>query len=259
MLVIGEKINVISRKIGAAMKAKDPKPIQELAIAQANAGANMLDVNIGPATKGGPELMEWLVKTIQEVVDVPLSLDTTNPKAVEAGLKVHKGQALINSASGQKERLESMLPLAKKYDAKIIGLTMTEKGIPRDANERASIAVDIITAMAEYEVHLENLYLDPLLLPIGVAQQQTMEAIEAVRLFKQLHDPPLKTVVGLSNISNGVPAQVKPILDRTLLAMLMTVGLDAAILDPLDEELMKTLKTAQVFRNEILYCHSYLD
>ncbi|MDI6690108.1 MAG: dihydropteroate synthase [Actinomycetota bacterium] len=259
MLAIGEKINVISRKIGAAMKAKDPKPIQELAIAQVNAGANMLDVNIGPATKGGPELMEWLVKTIQEVVDIPLSLDTTNPKAVEAGLKVHKGQALINSASGQKERLESMLPLAKKYDAKIIGLTMTEKGIPRDANERASIAVDIITAMAEYEVHLENLYLDPLLLPIGVAQQQTMEAIEAVRLFKQLHDPPLKTVVGLSNISNGVPAQVKPILDRTLLAMLMTVGLDAAILDPLDEELMKTLKTAQVFRNEILYCHSYLD
>lgn len=259
MLVIGEKINVMSKTIGLAMKSREAKPIQELALAQVGAGANMLDVNIGPATKGGPEMMDWLVKMIQEVVDVPLSLDTTNAAAMEAGLKVHKGQALINSASGEKERLTSMLSLAAKYDAKVIGLTLTKAGIPRDVNERMAIAVDIIGACAEHGVPLENLYLDPLILPIGVAQQQAMEVIEAIKMFKQLNEPSIKAVVGLSNIYNGVPEEIHGVLIRTYLTMLMTAGLDAAIMDALDKDLMDTLKTIQIFRNEILYCHSYLD
>lgn len=259
MLVIGEKINVMSKTIGPAMKSREAKPIQELALAQVGAGANMLDVNIGPATKGGPEMMDWLVKTIQEVVDVPLSLDTTNVAAMEAGLKVHKGQALINSASGEKERLTSMLSLAAKYDVKVIGLTLTKAGIPRDANERMAIAVDIIGACAEHGVPLENLYLDPLILPIGVAQQQAMEVVEAIKMFRQLNEPPIKTVVGLSNIYNGVPQEIHGVLIRTYLTMLVTAGLDAAIMDALDKDLMDTLKTIQIFRNEILYCHSYLD
>ncbi|MDI6891994.1 MAG: dihydropteroate synthase [Actinomycetota bacterium] len=259
MLVIGEKINVMSKTIGPAMKSREAKPIQELALAQVGAGANMLDVNIGPATKGGPEMMDWLVKMIQEVVDVPLSLDTTNAAAMEAGLKVHKGQALINSASGEKERLTSMLSLAAKYDAKVIGLTLTKAGIPRDANERMAIAVDIIGACAEHGVSLENLYLDPLILPIGVAQQQAMEVVEAIKMFRQLNEPPIKTVVGLSNIYNGVPEEIHGVLIRTYLTVLMTAGLDAAIMDALDKDLMDTLKTIQIFKNEILYCHSYLD
>lgn len=259
MLAIGEKINVMSKTIGPAMKNREAKPIQELAVTQVEGGANMLDINIGPATKSGPEMMEWLVKIVQEVVDVPLSLDTTNAAAMEAGLKVHKGQALINSASGEKERLESMLSLAAKYESKVIGLTLTEAGIPRDANERTAIAVDIMTACMEKGVPLENLYLDPLILPIGVAQAQAMEVIEAIKMFKQLNDPPLKTVVGLSNIYNGCPVEVHGLLIRTYLIMLMTVGLDAAILDPLDKELMNTLKTVKIYQNEILYCHSYLD
>lgn len=259
MLAIGEKINVMSKTIGPAMKNREAKPIQELAIAQVEGGANMLDINIGPATKGGPEMMEWLVKTIQEVVSVSLSLDTTNTAAMEAGLRVHKGQALINSASGEKERLESMLALAAKYEAKVIGLTLTGAGIPRDVNERAAIAVDIMTACTEKGVPLENLYLDPLVLPIGVAQAQAMEVIEAIKMFKQLNDPPLKTVVGLSNIYNNCPQEVHGLLIRTFLTMLMTVGLDAAILDTLDKDLMNTLKTVQIYQNEILYCHSYLE
>lgn len=259
MLVIGEKINIISKTIGKAMKERDPKPICDMAKSQVEAGANMLDVNIGPASKNGAELMEWLVKTIQDKIDVPLSLDTTNSEAMEAGLKVHKGQALINSASGQKDRLSNMLPLAKKYDAKLIGLAMTEKGIPRDADERVSIAVEILTAAGEIGMPLENLYLDPLVLPVAVAQEHAMEVFEALKMFKQLDDPPIKTLVGLSNISNGAPAEVKGLLDRTYLAMLMSLGLDGAILDSLDKELMEVLKTSKVFRGEILYCHSYLE
>jgi len=291
MLIVGEKINVISKEIGKAMKERNPAPIQEMAKKQVAGGANWLDINIGPASKDGPELMEWLVKTVQEVVDVPLSLDTTNAEAMEAGLKVHKGKALINSASGAPERLKNMLSLAAKYNADVIGLTMTEKGIPRDANERMVIAYDIVTACAEYGVPLENLYLDPLILPIAVAQNQAMEAVEAIKMFKQLNDPPLKTIVGLSNISNGTPPQTKPVLDRVYLVVLKDAGLDAAIADPLDKELMAAAKDGdailnlakdenalqaalangadkemlvaaraiKIFRNEMLYAHSFVD
>ncbi|MBI4744831.1 MAG: dihydropteroate synthase [Actinobacteria bacterium] len=259
MLIIGEKINVMSKTIGPAMKERNAKPIQELAIVQVEGGAGMLDVNIGPASKGGAEMMEWLVKTIQEVVDVPLSLDTTNSEAMEAGLKVHKGQALINSASGDQERLHSMMPLAAKYNSKIIGLTLTEKGIPRDASERCIIAADIIAAAAEYGVSTGDIYLDPLILPIGVAQNQAMEVIEALKMFKELADPAPKTVVGLSNISNGSPKEIQSVINATYLITLAWNGLDAAIADSLDKELMGAVKTLAVFKNEILYCHSYLD
>ncbi len=251
MLIIGEKINVMSKTIGPAMKAREAKPIQELAVAQVSAGANALDVNLGPASKGGPEMMEWLVKTIQEVVDVPLSLDTTNAEAMAAGLRAHKGQAIINSTDGRRERLETILPLAKEHEAKVIGLTMTEAGIPRDANERVAIAVDIMTAFMEFDVPLDRLYLDPLVLPIGVAQNQASEVIEAVRMFKQLNDPPLKTVVGLSNIYNGTPAALHSAIGSTYLIMLMSAGLDAAIVDPLDERMIEAIRTAEVVQNKM--------
>lgn len=259
MLIIGEKINVMSKTIGPAMKAREAKPIQELAVAQVSAGANVLDVNLGPASKGGPEMMEWLVKTIQEVVDVPLSLDTTNAEAMAAGLKAHKGQAIINSTDARRERLETILPLAKEHEAKVIGLTMTEAGIPRDANERVAIAVDIMAAFMEFDVPLDRLYLDPLVLPIGVAQNQASEVIEAVRMFKQLNDPPLKTVAGLSNIYNGTPSALHSAIGATYLIMLMSAGLDAAIVDPLDKRMIEAIRTAEVVQNKILYCDSYLD
>ena len=259
MVIVGEKINIMSKIIGKAMKERDAKPIVNLARQQKEAGATYLDLNIGPAAKDGPDMMEWLVQTIQAEVDIPLSLDTTNPKAMEAGLKVHKGQALVNSISGKKERIEQVLPLVKEYDAKVIGLTMTEAGVPRDANERAATAVDILTAVTEAGVSPENLFLDPLALPMAVAQQDTKEVFEAIKLFKELYDPPPKTIIGLSNISNNAPPRVKPLLDRVFLTMLMAYGLDGAILDPLDKDLMETAKTIKLFRNEVLYAHSYLD
>lgn len=259
MIIIGEKINVMSTRLGEAMKARVPGPILEIARAQVQGGANYLDLNIGPASKDSPALMEWLVTTVQNDVDVLLCLDTTNAEAMEAGLKVHKGQAFINSASGEPERLESMMGLAARYGAKVIGLCLTKEGIPRDANERAAVAVEIMSKAMEVGVSNEDLYLDPLILPVAVAQKDALEVFESIRLFKQLADPPPKTVVGLSNISNSAPPAVKGWLDRIFLAMLMTCGLDAAILNPLDEELMKTLKTASVLRNETLYSSSYLE
>ncbi len=261
MLLIGEKINVMSKTIGPAMKERNPEPIVELAKAQVDAGANMLDINIGPATKAGDEMMAWLVETVQGAVDVPLCLDTTNPVAMEAGLAVHKGQAMINSTSGDPERIASMMPLAAKYNSKLIGLALTEKGIPRDANERMAVAVDIMTACMEHGVDLENLYLDPLVLSITVpgAQYQTLECINAVKMFKELNDPPLKTVVGLSNISNGALPETKALLDGIFFTMLACNGLDAAIIDPLETEFMNMIKTIKVINNDTVFCQSYLE
>jgi len=259
MLIIGEKINVMLKQIGRAMKDRDKKPIQELAVNQVQAGAGALDINAGPATRDGPEIMQWLVNTVQEVTDVTLSLDTTNAGAMEAGLQVCRNPAIINSTSGDRDKLETVLPMARKYEAQVIGLTMTRAGISRDANERVAIAVDIMTAMAEFDVSLEHLYLDPLVLPVGVAQQQAMEVVESIKMFRQLNDPPIKSVVGLSNVCNGTPKRLHSILNSTYLTMLMTVGLDAAIVDPADRRLMEAMKTTRLFLNDMLYCDSYLE
>jgi 5-methyltetrahydrofolate corrinoid/iron sulfur protein methyltransferase len=256
MLVIGEKVNVINTKIGQAMKDRDAGPILEMAKKQVDAGANLLDLNIGSA-KDGPERMEWLVQIIQDAMDVRCCLDSMNPAAIEAGLKVHKGRALINSTNGLQEKMDAYLPLAAQYDADIIGLTMMN-GIPRDANERAAIAVDIMMNAAAQGVPIENIYFDPLILPVKVAQEQALQVFEAIKLFKQLNDPPLKTVVGLSNTSNGLFGEIKSLMDSTMLATLLALGLDAAIMDPNDEALMNTLKTVEVFNGNILYAESYL-
>jgi 5-methyltetrahydrofolate corrinoid/iron sulfur protein methyltransferase len=274
MIVIGEKMNVMSKTIGPAMRERDAGPIHAMALRQVEGGADVLDVNLGPATKDGPAMMEWVVKTVQNAVpDTRLCLDTMNPEAMEAGLRVCKLQPIINSTSAERARLKTFLPLAKTYDAEIIGLAMTEAGVSRDANERIMAATDIMGAMMEFDVPLERLYLDPLLLPVSVAQQQAMEATEAIAMFKQLNEPPLKTVVGLSNIYNGCPEHVKSPMAAALLALLIPAGLDAAIMDPNDDLQMGVARLApdalqtdetiarsmSVLRNEILYCDSYLD
>jgi 5-methyltetrahydrofolate corrinoid/iron sulfur protein methyltransferase len=262
MIIIGEKINVMSGTIGPAMKERVAEPIVELAKAQLAAGAHYLDINIGPATKGGPEMMTWLVETIQGATnDTPLCLDTSNPQAMEAGLTAHKGKAIVNSTSGAQERLDTMVPLAAKHGAMIIGLCTVERGIPRDANARLAVAVDIMGACMMHGVPIEDLILDPLVLPICVpgAQNQAKEVFEAIRMFGQLGDPAPKSTLGLSNISNGVPPETKPLVDRTFLAMLASCGLWSAIADPLDADLMATAKTVGILQDETVYCHSYLE
>jgi 5-methyltetrahydrofolate corrinoid/iron sulfur protein methyltransferase len=243
------------------MTNRDAKPIQELAEAQWKAGAHLIDVNIGPAEERGEELMTWMVESIQEKVPLPLCLDTTNPVALEAGLKAHNnqwGRPLINSTSNEPERYV-MLELAAKYNAQVIALTLGKGGLPADAEERCAIAADIMARATEYGVPLEDIYLDPLVLQICTMQDQVKHSLKAIRMFQELNDPPMKTVVGLSNVSNGVPKQMRSLIDRTFLTLLMYEGLTAAIMNPLDKELMDTLKTTDVFLGNTLYAHSYLE
>lgn len=261
MLIIGEKISIIAKKVREAMMSRDPKPIQELAEAQWKAGAHLIDVNTGPAEEKGEELITWMVESIQEKVSLPLCLDTTNPAALEAGLKAHNnqwGRPIINSTSNEPERFV-MLELAAKYNAQVIGLTLGKGGLPADAEERCAIAAEIMARATEYGVPLEDIYLDPLILQVCTMQDQALHSLKAIKMFQELNDPPMKTVVGLSNISNGVPKQMRSLIDRIYLTLLMYEGLTAAIMNPLDKDLMDTLKTTDVFLGKTLYAHSYLE
>ena len=237
MILIGESLNVMSKTIGPAMRNRDAKPIQKMAVAQQEADMDYIDLNIGPAKKAGSEMMTWLVETVQEVVDVPISLDTTNVEAMEAGLRAHKGQALINSISCRPERMDALFPLVKKYDALFVGLLIGVDGIPRDADERAMLAAEMQAKMAEEGIEDERVFYDPIVLPVTSQQDQ----VQGCTLFMQMVGdlaPASKSNCGLSNVSNGAPEELRPLLNRVYLAMLMRSGLGAAIVNHAETELV---------------------
>lgn len=243
MLIIGENIHIIAPKVKAAFKDRDSKLIQDMAVDQVEHGADLLDLNIGPQKKRGVEVMEWIVDAVQAVTDVPLSLDTTNAAALQAGLKRVRQQAMINSTSADPERLENVMPLAAEYSAKIIALTMGKSGIPTTAEGRVEMAMEVLIPKAmELGIPMSDLYLDPLVLTVNGTQEHAPETLNAVRFFKQLMDPPPMSVVGLSNISNSVPHEGRSLIDCTYLVMLMAAGLDAAIANPLDPRLHEFIR-----------------
>lgn len=257
MLIIGELINGMYKQIGRAIVEKDKKTIQRIARQQMDEGADMLDVNIGPVAKDPIDAMKWLTDAIQEVVDAPLCFDSTKPAVIEAGLKLAKKKAMINSTTADDEKLNTLLPLAKRYNSGIIGLTMDKTGIPRDRFKRSEHALKIISSCMEHGIELGDVYIDPIVLPVNVAQPQATEVLESIREFKIISDPPPKTIVGLSNVSQGT--QHRNLINRTFLVMATAFGLSAAIVDPLDKELMDAMITAELILNKNIYCDSYLD
>ena len=235
VVLIAESINIMSKSVGPAMRELNPKPIQELAIAETLAGAEYLDINIGPARKAGPELMKFMTETVQAVSPLPLSLDTTNPEAMEAGLKVHRGRALINSISPA--RADTELSLIRKYNAYMIGLLWGLEGMPRDSAERGMLAVDLVYKANEAGVPNEDIILDPIVVPVTQIEQ-VKSCLEFMAMLNDIA-PGCKSTVGLSNISNGSPPRLRPDLNRAWLCMLMKYGLYSAIVDIMDEELVR--------------------
>jgi 5-methyltetrahydrofolate corrinoid/iron sulfur protein methyltransferase len=291
MILIAESINIMSKTLGPAMRERNPGPIQEMARAEAEAGADYLDINIGPARKAGDQLMQWMVETVQAVSDLPLSLDTTNPVAMEAGLKVCKSRALINSISLQPDRLESELPFVTKYNADMIGLLWGAEGMPRDAAERGMLTADLLYQASEAGIPNESIWIDPIASPVSVEINQVKACFEFMSMLGEMA-PDCKSTVGLSNISNGTPTELRPYLNRTYLAMLMKYGLYSAIVDVFDTELvslarggmpeildlvhrmmdgekpdlaslslkeLEYAKSVRVLMGEALYSHSWLD
>jgi len=273
------------------MKERNAPPIEEMARQQTQAGADLLDLNIGPARKLGDELMSWIVGVVQNASDLQLSLDTTNMDAMEAGLKVAKQRPLINSVSLQPDRMARGIGLAKQYNAEMIGLLWGADGMPRDSDERAMHTVNLLLATAEVGVPNEDVWIDPIVSPVSVEINQVKSCVEFMMMLSEIA-PGCKSTCGLSNISNGAPTHLRPWLNRTYMIMLMRYGLHSAIVDAFDtdlhqiargerpdivdvvhavmdgnppaaaslsDELVKYLKTARVLVGESLYSDSWLE
>jgi len=294
MIIIGESIHIISSVVSQAVKERNPKPIQDLALAQAKAGADYIDLNIGPARKNPEETMDWVVKTVQGVVDLPLSLDTMNPVAMEAGLKVCKKRPLLNSASNRIDSKEQMLPLAPKYDCDVVLSVIADYGCPPDVDMRVSSILEAVEYANNLGIPNERIWVDPIILPVSTAGEGQGYVKAALEFIKILPDilPDIKSTVGLSNVSNGTPDELRGILNRTYMVMLGREGLYSAIADALDKELISLnkgkmphivdliyrvmdgedidltalpekerdyVKTAKVLTGEILYSHAWLE
>ena len=242
MLLIGESLNVISKKIGKAYKDRDPKPIQEEALFQKEKGMDYIDINLGPAKKDGHELMPWVVEVVQEVVDdVPLALDTSNIDAIDAALKVCKQKPLVNSIMCRPERYERMIPIAAEGNADFIALMWGPEGLPRDENERAALCVELIYAANEAGIENDRIWVDGIVTPVNIQQPQLMSLIEFQKMLPDIA-PGVKSTCGLSNISNGPPTHLRPILNQTYMIMLERYGMYSVIADPLDDTLIDIAK-----------------
>ena len=291
MILIGENIHVISKDISIALKERNTQVIQDLTKKQTEAGVDYIDINLGPARKNPEETMEWIVNTVQDVTHLPLCLDTMNPVAMGAGLKICKNRPLLNSASGKTDSREQMLPLAKEHNTNVVISVITDEGCPPDMESRTESIMETVAYANEMGIPNEDIWVDPIILPVSADQTQVKHELEFIQNLDDLL-PGVKSTVGLSNISNGTPEELRPILNRTLLVMLQRYGLHSAIVDSFDEE-MKALvqgklpnitdliyrsmdgedvalaglsqqerdyaKTAKVLLGDILYSHAWLE
>ena len=256
-VTIGERLSTTAPAVNKAFSARDPEPILKRAKEQLDAGAVYLDVNIGPAETDGPELMQWVVKLLQgEFNNVPLALDTSNMKAIEAGIAVYnrdKGKPIVNSADAS-GRIE-YINLAAANDAICIALCNGE-GIAADNDERMGSLQVMLERGLELGMEPEDLWFDPLFLVIKGMQDKQLDVLNFI---KDISDQGLNSTGGLSNNSNGMPKHVRPIMDSAMVAMAMMQGLTSAIVNPCDLRLMETIKSCDIIKNETLFADSYLE
>lgn len=257
MLIVGERINASRKAIREALADRAAEVIQEEAKRQAEAGADYLDVNGGSRPEEELENMIWLCEVVPAVVDLPLCIDSADPKVVEEGLKRHpKGRPFVNSVSLEKSRVENIFPLVQKYQAKVVALAMDDTGIPRTSEDRLRVVEGLVQAGQKFGVPLSDIYVDPLVMALSADTSAGKMVIDVLRGIRQRW-PELKTTCGLSNISFGLPH--RKLLNRTFLALLLAHGLDSAILDPLDQDLMATLTAGRALLGEDEFCMNYLQ
>jgi 5-methyltetrahydrofolate corrinoid/iron sulfur protein methyltransferase len=258
MIVIGGNINGYSKSIGTLLDKRDSKAIQNLAVKQVDAGAQALDLNVGLGRDDAAELMKWLVATVQDVVDVTLSIDTPKIEVMKAGIDAVNGRSMINSIPAEQEKMATLFPLGAEHDSDIICMTMDEQFILGDVDKRVERAATLVASACEYGIDVEKLYVDPVCLPVSSAQDQAPVVVEAVRRISLLTSPAavLKTTVGLNNISHET--KNPRLIERTFLAMLIGAGLSSAIINTDDRELLDTIKTCGILLNQNVYAADYL-
>jgi 5-methyltetrahydrofolate corrinoid/iron sulfur protein methyltransferase len=252
MILIGESIHIISRVVSEAVRDRDAAAIQALARQQAEAGADYLDLNLGPARQDPRAVGSWLVDTVQGVTGLPISLDTMNPVAMEAGLALCKARPILNSASGKAESKELMMPLAVKFNTQAVVSVITDLGCPPDVDARVESIMETVAYANGLGISNRDIFVDPIILPVSADQKQVREALEFIRILPDLL-PDVRSVVGLSNVSNGTPAHLRGILNRTYLVMLEKCGLYSAIADVLDAELVELNKGGLKDIRELIY------
>ncbi len=255
---IAESINIMGKRSGTAMRERNAGPVQEMAREESNAGASFLDLNIGPARKDGLSLMPWVVETVQSVAETPLCLDTTNAEAMTAGFKVLKNKtgAIMNSISAQPERMEKLIPVAAEAGCNVIALLWGPEGMPRDSNERAAMAVDLLMALNGAGIANEKILFDPIGTPITLGADQINSGLEFMMMLQDIA-PGAGSTVGLSNVSNGVAEHLRKYLDRTYLIMLMKYGISTAIVNSYDAELMAICRGER--QNLVDLVHGMMD
>lgn len=255
MIIIGELINASRKEIGTAIEAQDVNTVQQVAKDQSEAGANYIDVNAGIFVGKEPQYLEWLVQTVQEVTDTPCAIDSPDPIAVEAALKVHKGTAMINSISLEKERYDNLMPILAGTDLKVIALCMSDEGMPETVDDRLKIADKLVNGLVQNKVKVENIFVDPLVQPMSVNNDFGMEFVVAVEQIMERFEG-IHTACGLSNISYGLP--VRKFMNRTFMSMAICRGLDGAIVNPLDKGMMASIIAAEALAGRDEFCVNYL-
>ena len=258
MIVIGEKINATLKGVKEIIENRDAEKLLELAKTQADAGAHVIDVNVGTGTGSAEDeivSMQWAVQTVQSGVDKDLCIDSADPAVLDAGLAVREGRpSMINSTKAEEETLEAIVPLAAKYSARLVGLAMDESGIPKTVEDRLAACDRIVAAAKGNGVPLENLFFDPLVLPVSTDVKQGMVTLNTVLEIKKKY-PEAKTTMGLSNISYGLPNRGR--LNVAFLHMSIFAGLDSAIMDPLNRDMMDAVKTAEALAGKDRHCRKY--
>lgn len=259
IFIIGEKINATRAEVTEIIDEKDSSALATLAMAQVEAGADYVDINVGTGkgnSKEEQENMAWAVEIVQGAVDVPLVVDSADLDVIQAGLdKASSGTAIINSVSGRKESLEPVLALAKKFNTKVIALAMDDNGIPEDVEGRLKVCREIVFVAERFGVSFDRLIFDPLVLPVSVKNEAGKTVLEALGRIKELA-PGSGTVMGVSNISYGLPN--RSIVNQTFLSLALFEGLDYAIVDPFDKHLMQVARATETILGQDKYCRKYI-
>ncbi|MEK7477223.1 MAG: dihydropteroate synthase [Candidatus Coatesbacteria bacterium] len=257
MYLIGERINGMFKNMRAAIGEKNKQVVQEVALAQLKAGAQALDINVGPASDKPLDAMMWLVEAVREVTDAPLAIDTAKWEVMSAIVPKVPGHAIINSCKADEAELDKYLKLAVDCKASIIGLTIDQKGVPADAEKRIELGATIAAKAQEAGLPMNHLFIDPIIIPVNVSPATPKAVLSALAALKLISDPPPHLVLGLSNVSQGCTE--RKLINRTMMSLAQSAGMDALIADPLDLDLMNALVAAELLLQRTIYCDSFID
>ena len=255
MIIVGEQINTSRKSIAEAVEKRDASYIVKVAREQAEAGAHYIDVNAGTFLEQETESLCWLVETVQSELDVPLCLDSPNPRALAEAMRCHKGEPMVNSISLEAERFQALVPIVTSKPCQVVALCMAEMSMPTTVEDRVQVGAELINRLTDAGVPLERIYVDPLIQPISVDTGMGLAALGAIAGIMR-DFPGVNTICGLSNISFGLPA--RRLINRNFLSLCLSHGLSAVILDPTDKQLMATLMAVEMLLNRDEYCDGFI-